>query len=70
MNGEVQRHCRDRTSTIRVPRPITDLQVRVYQAADEMGQRMGPAATPNEVARHLGADLDAVIEALQAWYET
>jgi RNA polymerase sigma-B factor len=70
INGEVQRHYRDRTSTIRVPRPIKELQSRVYQAADEMSQRMGRAATPTELARHLNVGLDMVIEALQAAYET
>jgi RNA polymerase sigma-B factor len=70
INGEVQRHYRDRTSTIRVPRPIRELQSRVYQAADEIGQRLGRAATPSELAGHLSVGLDTVIEALQAAYET
>ncbi|MCH6171320.1 SigB/SigF/SigG family RNA polymerase sigma factor [Pseudonocardia alaniniphila] len=70
INGEVQRHYRDRTSAIRVPRPIRELQVRVYRAADELSQRMGRAATPSELARHLDVDLDSVIEALQAAYES
>jgi RNA polymerase sigma-B factor len=69
INGEVQRHYRDRTSTIRVPRPIKELQVRVYQAADEMSQKMGRAATPRELALHLGVSLETVIQALQAAYE-
>ncbi|HEY4418803.1 MAG TPA: SigB/SigF/SigG family RNA polymerase sigma factor [Pseudonocardia sp.] len=70
INGEVQRHYRDRTSTIRVPRPIRELQARVYQAADEMSQKMGRAATPRELALHLDVDLETVIQALQAAYET
>jgi RNA polymerase sigma-B factor len=70
IKGEVQRHYRDRTSTIRVPRPIRELQSRVYQAADEIGQRLSRAATPSELAGHLGVGLDTVIEALQAAYET
>jgi RNA polymerase sigma-B factor len=70
INGEVQRHYRDRTSPIRIPRPIKELQSRVYQAADEISQRMGRAATPSELARHLNVGLDMVIEALQAAYET
>jgi RNA polymerase sigma-B factor len=70
INGEVQRHYRDRTSTIRVPRPIRQLQARVYHAADEMSQKLRRPATPSELARHLDVDLDTVIEALQAAYET
>jgi RNA polymerase sigma-B factor len=70
ITGEVQRHYRDRTSTIRVPRAIKELQARVYQATDEIGQRLGRAATPSELAGQLGVGLDSVIEALQAAYET
>jgi RNA polymerase sigma-B factor len=70
ITGEVQRHYRDRTSTIRVPRAIRELQARVYQATDEIGQRLGRAATPSELAGQLGVGLDSVIEALQAAYET
>jgi RNA polymerase sigma-B factor len=70
INGEVQRHYRDRTSTIRVPRPIRELQARVYQAADEMSQKIGRAATPRELALHLDVGLETVIQALQAAYET
>ena len=66
----MQRHYRDRTSTIRVPRPVRELQVRVYQAADEMSQKMGRAATPRELALHLDVGLETVIQALQAAYET
>jgi RNA polymerase sigma-B factor len=55
---------------MRVPRTIRELQSRLYQAADEIGQRLGRAATPSELAGHLGVGLDSVIEALQAAYET
>ncbi|WP_433556076.1 SigB/SigF/SigG family RNA polymerase sigma factor [Pseudonocardia xinjiangensis] len=70
INGEVRRHYRDRTSTIRVPRSIRQLQGQMYQAADELSQKLRRAATPSELARHLDVDLDSVIEALQAAYET
>jgi RNA polymerase sigma-B factor len=70
INGEVQRHYRDRTSTIRVPRSIREVQFQVFQAVDELSQGMGRAPTPSELASRLDIDVNTVIEAVQAAYET
>ena len=70
ITGEVQRHFRDRQAAIRLPRPIWDLQTRVSQAASELSQRNGKAPTPRELAAYLEIDLEAVVEALQAVFET
>jgi RNA polymerase sigma-B factor len=64
--GEVQRHYRDRASTIRVPRRMRGLQAMVLQAVDELVQRSGVAPRPSELARHLDLDVAEVIEALEA----
>jgi RNA polymerase sigma factor (sigma-70 family) len=55
---------------IRVPRPIREVQFQLFEAADEMSQRMGRAPTPSELASRLELDLNTVVEALQAAYET
>jgi RNA polymerase sigma-B factor len=70
ITGEVQRYFRDRQAAIRLPRPIWDLQSRVFQAATELSQRNGRAPTPSELAAHLGVDIESVVEALQAVFET
>jgi RNA polymerase sigma-B factor len=66
ITGEVLRYFRDRASAIRMPRRLRALQASIYDAAAELGQRHGRAARPSEIARHLGVDLDEVLEGLQA----
>jgi RNA polymerase sigma-B factor len=66
ITGEVRRHFRDRTSAIRVPRRVRELQMMIYQAAAEIGQRHGRAARPSEIAQRLGVNRDAVLEGLAA----
>jgi len=65
ITGEVLRHFRDRTSAIRVPRRLRELQVRIYQAAAELGQHHGRAARPSEIAHRLAVNLEVVLEGLQ-----
>jgi RNA polymerase sigma-B factor len=66
ITGEVQRHYRDRTSTIRIPRRVRQLQSAVQHAVDELSRRHGAAPRPSAIAHHLDMDLDAVLEALEA----
>jgi RNA polymerase sigma-B factor len=66
ITGEVQRHYRDRTSTIRIPRRIRGLQAVVLRAVDELRQRRGTAPRPSEIARYLDLDPVEVIEALES----
>ena len=66
ITGEVLRHFRDRTTTIRLPRRLRTLQGQIYDAAAELSQRLGRAARPSEIARHLGLDVEVVLEGLAA----
>jgi RNA polymerase sigma-B factor len=66
ITGEVLRHFRDRTRTIRMPRRLRELQAGIYDAAAELAQRHGRAARPSEIAGHLGLDVEIVLEALAA----
>jgi RNA polymerase sigma-B factor len=66
ITGEVRRHFRDRTRTIRIPRRITQLQAAVHEATSELTQQLGRAPRPSELAQRVGAPLDEVIEVLQA----
>jgi RNA polymerase sigma-B factor len=66
IRGELRRHFRDAGWTIRVPRRVQDLQARIQRAEHELGAQLGRSPRPTEVAAHLGADLDDVIEALSA----
>jgi RNA polymerase sigma-B factor len=66
ITGEVQRHFRDRTSTIRMPRRVRELQSTVLRAVDELQGRDGRSPRPSEIARYLDVELGDVIEALEA----
>ena len=66
ITGEVLRHFRDRASTIRVPRRLREMQARIYDVAAELGQRLGRAARPSEIAAALEVDVEVVLDGLAA----
>jgi RNA polymerase sigma-B factor len=66
ITGEVLRHFRDRATMIRIPRRLRTLQSQIYDAVAELAQRHGRAARPSEIARHLGLDVEDVLEGLAA----
>jgi RNA polymerase sigma-B factor len=66
ITGEVRRHFRDRSRTIRIPRRISQLQSAVHECTSELTQRLGRAPRPSELAARLSVPLDDVIEVLQA----
>jgi RNA polymerase sigma-B factor len=66
IDGEVLRHYRDRTATIRIPRRIRDLRAAVLRATDDLRERSGRAPRPSEIATHLDITLGEVVEALEA----
>jgi RNA polymerase sigma-B factor len=66
IRGELRRHFRDAGWVIRVPRRVQDLQARIRRAQPDLEARLGRSPRPSELAAHLGADLDDVVEALAA----
>lgn len=64
MNGEIRKHFRDLGWMVRPPRRIQDLQARVNAADADLVQQFGRAPRPSEIADHLDAPIDDVIEAL------
>lgn len=66
IRGEMKRYLRDRSWAVRVPRDLKDLAVRVRSTADTLGQRLGRAPRPSELARELDVTTDEVIDALGA----
>jgi RNA polymerase sigma-B factor len=66
ITGEVLRHFRDRSTAVRVPRRLRELQASIYDTAAELGQRLGRAPRPSEIATTLGVDLEVVLEGLAA----
>ncbi len=64
--GELKRHLRDRAWSVRPPRRVHDLYIAAQQAMDELSQGLGRSPTVGEVAKHIGASADDVLEALEA----
>lgn len=63
--GEIKRHFRDRTWSVRVPRRLQELRSSLATAAEELSQRSGRAPSAGELAAHLGLSVDEVVEGLE-----
>lgn len=66
MMGEVRRHFRDSSWSIRTPRDVKERYLRVGSAASTWSQAHGRAPTIHELAEYLGAGIDEVREAYAA----
>ncbi|MHB1975000.1 MAG: SigB/SigF/SigG family RNA polymerase sigma factor [Acidimicrobiales bacterium] len=64
--GEIKRHFRDRAWSVRAPRAIQELYLRLGPVVDEMSQRLGRPPTVAEMALETGATEGDLAEALQA----
>jgi RNA polymerase sigma-B factor len=64
--GELKRHFRDKGWSVRVPRDLQELAVKVDRVADEMSRELGRAPTPAEIAERTGSSLEQVLEAREA----
>jgi RNA polymerase sigma-B factor len=64
--GEVRRHFRDNSWSVKVPRRLKELHLRLGAATAELSQRLGRAPTASELAEELEMDRDEVIEGLVA----
>src|SRR5690242_19980582 len=64
--GEVRRHFRDNSWSVKVPRRLKELHLRLGAATADLSQRLGRAPTASELAAELDMDRDEVIEGLVA----
>jgi RNA polymerase sigma-B factor len=62
--GEMQRHLRDRSSTVRLPRDVQELRPRALAAASTLAQELGRTPRTDEVAERLAAPRGCVATAL------
>jgi len=62
ISGEVKRHFRDQGWDIRPPRRIQELRAEVERASADLTQTLGRAPRLSEIAAHLGANEDDVVE--------
>jgi RNA polymerase sigma-B factor len=64
--GELRRHFRDRTWSVRVPRELQELALRVDRAVTTLSSQAGRAPTVPEIAEAVNASEEQVLDALQA----
>jgi RNA polymerase sigma-B factor len=64
--GEVKRHFRDHTWSVRVGRRAQELSQQARRAADDLSQQLGRTPRTAEVAAELGVTTDEVLAALDA----
>ncbi|MFD0363058.1 RNA polymerase sigma factor SigF [Nocardia sp. GCM10030253] len=64
--GEVRRHFRDHTWSVRVPRRLKDIQQSIGPAIETLSQRLGRMPTAADIAQELDADLVEVTQAFIA----
>jgi RNA polymerase sigma-B factor len=64
--GEVRRHFRDNSWSVKVPRRLKELHLRHGAATSELSQKLGRAPTASELAAELEMDRQEVVEGLVA----
>ena len=64
--GELKRHFRDKGWSVRVPRDLQELAVKVDRVGEQMSRELGRAPTPMEIAESIGATTEQVLEAREA----
>jgi RNA polymerase sigma-B factor len=64
--GELRRHFRDHVWTLRLPRGLQELTMKVDETTSTLTEELGRVPTPTEVATRLGTSLEDVLEALEA----
>jgi RNA polymerase sigma-B factor len=64
--GEIKRHFRDKTWSVRVPRDLQELTLRVDRAVGQLSDDLQRQPSVAEIARAVAASDEEVLEALQA----
>ncbi|KAA2252539.1 RNA polymerase sigma factor SigF [Solihabitans fulvus] len=64
--GEVRRHFRDTSWSVRVPRRLKNLHLSINSAVGELSQQLGRSPRPSELAAHLDVSVEEVYEGLAA----
>jgi RNA polymerase sigma-B factor len=63
--GEIKRYFRDKGWSVRVPRGLQELNIRLNKVIDELVPRLQRSPTINEIAEAAGATPEEVLEALE-----
>jgi len=64
--GELKRYFRDYGWSVRVPRSLQELSLRVQHDSDRFASEYGHAPTAGQLAQRLGVDVEQILEAREA----
>ena len=64
--GEIKRHFRDKGWSVRVPRRLQELSAKINVATDELTNALQRSPSVAEIAEHVGASVDEVLEAIES----
>jgi RNA polymerase sigma-B factor len=64
--GELKRHFRDKTWSVRVPRDLKETSLKVDTTVTELNKELGRAPSVSQIAKKLELSEEQVLEALQA----
>ena len=64
--GEIKRHFRDKGWSVRVPRGLQELNVKLSKLIEEQTVELGRSPTIPELAKAAGAEEELVVEALES----
>ena len=64
--GEIKRHFRDRTWSVRVPRDLQELSLKVDRTVVAMAEHLQRSPTIPELADKLGVNEEEILEAMEA----
>src|SRR5947208_3833466 len=64
--GEIKRHFRDRGWSMRVPREIQELNVKLTKVVDELTTKLGRSPSVDELAATTGSTTEQILEALES----
>ena len=64
--GEIKKHFRDKEWSMKVPRRVKELSLKIPPTKDYLTEKLGRTATVEEIAEQLGITEDDVIEAIES----
>jgi RNA polymerase sigma-B factor len=65
--GAIKRHFRDHGWSLRMPRDLQELALRVERVSEQLSSPHGDPPTAAEIARHAGVGVEDVLEAREAY---
>jgi RNA polymerase sigma-B factor len=66
IRGEIQRHFRDKTAPVKVPRWLQELNASARRASEHLTQELDRVPSVAEVAQRVGVSEEEVLQALEA----